>query len=149
MNQVTIDRVESDVLLIRLAGRWELRDGLPSAALVETELRREPRPSSIAFETPQLDRWDSSILAFLAWVSQVSRERGLAVDTRALPVGLQNLLGLAEAVPEPAGARRELKAPGFLEHVGAGAVSAVGGIEETLSFVGRMTLASLRLIRMK
>jgi phospholipid/cholesterol/gamma-HCH transport system permease protein len=28
-------------------------------------------------------------------------------------------------------------------------VSAVGGIEETLSFVGRMTLASLRLIRMK
>ena len=40
MNQVTIDRVENDVLLIRLAGRWELRNGLASVGALETELRR-------------------------------------------------------------------------------------------------------------
>jgi phospholipid/cholesterol/gamma-HCH transport system permease protein len=149
LNHVAFARVEDDVLLIRLAGRWELRDGLPSAVAVETELRREPRPSRIAFDTPQLDGWDSSILAFLARISQASRERGVALDTGALPAGLQNLLGLAEAVPEPVGARKELRAPGFVEHVGAEAVGLVAGVEETLSFVGRMTVASLRLVRMK
>jgi phospholipid/cholesterol/gamma-HCH transport system permease protein len=149
MNQITIDWVENDALLIRLAGRWELPDGLPSAAAVETELGREPPPSSITFDAPQLERWDSSILAFLARVSQASRERGVTLDTRALPAGLQNLLGLADAVPEPAGARKELRAPGFFEHVGVVAVGAVAWVEETLSFVGRMTVASLRLVRMK
>jgi hypothetical protein len=47
VNQVTIDRVENDVLPIRLAGRWEWRNGLASATAVETELGREPAPSAI------------------------------------------------------------------------------------------------------
>jgi phospholipid/cholesterol/gamma-HCH transport system permease protein len=149
MNQVMIDRDEKDVLLIRLAGRWELGNGLASAAVLETELGQEPRPSRIRFDTHQLDLWDSSILAVVARVSQAARERGVAVDTSALPAGLQNLLGLAEAVPEPAGARQEVIAPRLLEHVGADAIGAVAGVEETLSFVGKMTVTSVRLVRMK
>jgi phospholipid/cholesterol/gamma-HCH transport system permease protein len=113
MNQVAIDRVESDVLLIRLAGRWELRNGLASAAAVETELRREPPPSRVAFDTQELGHWDSSILAFLAGVSDSCRERGVALDATALPAGLHNLLDLAVAVPERAGARKELGTPPF------------------------------------
>jgi phospholipid/cholesterol/gamma-HCH transport system permease protein len=148
VNQVTIDRVENDALLIRLAGRWELENGLASAAAIETDLGREPRPSRIAFDTHDLDLWDSSILAFLARVSQTCRERGVALDTSALPAGLHNLLDLAEAVPEPAGARKELRAPRFLENVGAQALGVVAGVEETLSFVGHMIAASARLVRM-
>jgi phospholipid/cholesterol/gamma-HCH transport system permease protein len=149
LSKVAIDRVESDVLLIRLAGRWELRTGLASAAAVETELGREPRPSRIAFDTHQLDWWDSSILAFLAQVSQACRERRVALDGAGLPAGLHNLLGLADAVPEPAGARKELRASGFLERVGAKALRRVAGIEETLSFAGSMTVASVRLVGRK
>jgi phospholipid/cholesterol/gamma-HCH transport system permease protein len=148
VNQLTIVRVENDALLIRLAGRWELGRGLASAAAVETDLGREPRPSRIAFDTDDLDLWDSSILAFLARVSQACRERGVVLDTSALPAGLHNLLDLAEAVPEPAGARKELRARRFLEQVGAQALGIVARVEETLSFVGHMTVASARLVRM-
>jgi phospholipid/cholesterol/gamma-HCH transport system permease protein len=147
MNHVVIDRKDDDVLLIRLAGRWVLGSGFPSAAAVETELEREPRPSRITFDARQLDVWDSSILAFLARVSQAGREQGVALDTSALPTGLQNLLGLAEAVPEPAGARKELGAPAFLERLGRGALSAVAALGEVLPFVGNMAVASVRLVR--
>jgi phospholipid/cholesterol/gamma-HCH transport system permease protein len=115
MNQVAIDRVDSDVLLIRLAGRWELRNGLASAAALETELRREPPPSRVAFDTQKLGLWDSSILAFLVRVSDTCRERGVALDASALPTGLHNLLDLAVAVPERAGARKEFGASKFLD----------------------------------
>ena len=142
MNQVTIDRVENDVLLIRLAGRWELRNGLASAGALETESRREPPPSRVAFDTPHMGLWDSSILAFLARVSQACRERGVVLDATALPAGLHHLLDLAEAVPEPAGARKELQRPTFLERVGATALGGVGAGTETLSFLGNVTVAS-------
>jgi phospholipid/cholesterol/gamma-HCH transport system permease protein len=146
MNQVTIDRVENDVLLIRLAGRWELRNGLASAGALETELRREPPPSRVAFDTPQMGLWDSSILAFLARVSEACRERGVVFDATALPAGLHHLLDLAEAVPEPAGARKEVQRPRFLERVGATALGVVGAVTETLSFLGNLTVASGRLL---
>jgi phospholipid/cholesterol/gamma-HCH transport system permease protein len=149
MNQFAIDRVESDALLIRLAGRWELRNGLASASTVEMELQREPRPSRIAFDAHELGFWDSSILVFLAGVSGACRERGVALDGAGLPLGLHNLLDLAEAVPEPAGARKELRAPGFLERVGEQALRLIGAARETLSFIGNMTVTSVRLVRMK
>ena len=147
MNQVAIDRVDSDVLLIRLAGRWELRNGLASAAAVETELRREPPASRVAFDSQELGPWDSSILAFLARVSDVCRERAVAIDASALPAGLHNLLDLAVAVPERAGARKELSAPALLERLGAHALAVVAEGGHTLSFLGNMTLASIRLVR--
>jgi phospholipid/cholesterol/gamma-HCH transport system permease protein len=146
MNQVTIDRVENDVLLIRLAGRWELRNGLASAGVLETELRREPAPSRVAFDTPEMGPWDCSILAFLTRVCEVCRQRGIVLDATALPAGLHQLLDLAEAVPEPAGARKELQRPAFLERVGASALGVVGAVTETLSFTGSMTVATGRLL---
>jgi phospholipid/cholesterol/gamma-HCH transport system permease protein len=147
MNQVTIDRVENDVLLIRLAGRWELRNGLASVGGMEAELRREPAPSRIAFDTHKLSLWDSSILAFLTQVSDTCRERGVALDATALPAGLHNLLDLALAVPERAGAKKEPSAPPFLDRLGGQTVAAVAEGGETLSFLGNMTLASIRMAR--
>jgi len=148
MNQVAIDRGENDVLLIRLAGQWELRHGLASTGAVESELQRERRPSTIAFDTHELGLWDSSILTFLARVSSVCRQRGVALDGAGLPAGLHNLLDLAEAVPEPAGARKEVKAPRFLERVGEQSLRLIDAAGETLSFIGSMTVTSVRLVRM-
>lgn len=146
MNQVAIDRVESGDLLIRLAGRWELRNGLASAAPFETEVRREPPPSRVAFDTRKLGAWDSSILAFLARVSDTCRERGIALDGTALPTGLHNLLDLAVGVPERAGARKELSAAPFLERLGKHVIAAMAEGVETLSFLGSTALASIRLV---
>ncbi len=148
MNQVAIDRVESDVLSIRLAGQWELRHGLATTDALETELQREPRPSRIAFDAHELGQWDSSILVFLAGVSGACRERGVALDGAGLPAGLHNLLDLAEAVPERAGARKEVKAPRFLERVGEQSLRLIDAAGDTLSFIGNMTVTSVKLVRM-
>jgi phospholipid/cholesterol/gamma-HCH transport system permease protein len=149
VNQVAFDRLENDVLLIRLAGRWELRKGLASAAALEAELRREPPASRVTFDTHQLGHWDSSILAFLSRVSDACRDRGVALDGAGLPGGLHNLLNLAKGVAEPAGARKELRKPPFLERVGVEALGAVAAAGEALSFLGNMTAASVRLVGMK
>jgi phospholipid/cholesterol/gamma-HCH transport system permease protein len=124
-----------------------LRNGLASAAAVETELRRVPPPSRVAFDAQELGLWDSSLLAFLAGVSASCSERGVALDATALPTGLHNLLDLAVAVPERAGARKELGTPPYLERLGARALAVVAEGGETLSFLGSMTLASVQLVR--
>ena len=147
MNQVAFDRVENDLLLIRLAGRWALGNGLAPTAPLETELGREPRPSRVAFDTKQLGTWDSSILAFLARVSDACKEREVALDLTTLPVGLHNLLDLALAVPERAGARKELKARPPLERLGDEALDVVGGAGDALSFLGNMSVTGSRLVR--
>jgi phospholipid/cholesterol/gamma-HCH transport system permease protein len=148
MNQVTIERVENDALLVRLIGRWELRNGLASGGALAAELRREPRPSRIVFDTRQLVLWDSSLLAFLTQVTDACRARGIALDLTALPDGLHNLLSLADGVPEPAGARKELTKLPVLERVGLGTLGAVAAAGETLSFLGNMSAASVRLVRL-
>ena len=66
-------------LEVRLAGAWRLRGGLPSASLVERELESVPRVKNIAFEARELSSWDSSVLAFLVEVSELCRERGIAL----------------------------------------------------------------------
>jgi hypothetical protein len=95
----------------------------------------EPPPSRVAFDTGRLGLWDSSLLAFLTRISSTCRERGVALDPRALPPGLHNLLDLAEAVPERADARKERNGPTFLERVGANALGAADAVKETLSAV--------------
>jgi len=149
MVQVAIDRAENDVLLIRLAGQWELRHGLASTDAVESELNQKRRPSRIAFDTRELGRWDTSILVFLAAVVDACRERGVMLDSAGLPAGLHNLLGLAEAVREPAGARKELRESGFLERIGEHSLGLIAAVEETLSFIGNMTVACVQLVRMR
>ena len=148
MNQVAIDRVESDVLLIRLAGRWELRNGLASAAPLKPsyggsrprrESRSTPRTGCLGQQHPGLSRPGQRHLP---------RTR-LALDATALLTGLHNLLDLAVAVPERAGARKEFSTPPFLERLGAHALAVVDEGGETLSFLGNMTLASIRLVRRK
>ncbi|MET0585295.1 MAG: STAS domain-containing protein, partial [Candidatus Binatia bacterium] len=94
-------------LEVKLAGAWRLRDGLPSASLLERELDGAPRIKSVAFDTKELESWDSSVLAFLVDISALCRQRGIQMDTAGLPSGLHRLLNLAEAVPEKKGARKE------------------------------------------
>jgi hypothetical protein len=51
---VALERLENDVLLIRLAGRWQLRNGLVFAGAPEAELGRVRPSSRVTFDTHQL-----------------------------------------------------------------------------------------------
>ena len=149
MHQVSFDRLSHDTLVIRLAGRWDLVNGVGPVAAVAAELRREPSAGRVAFDVGRLGHWDSSILVFLARVSDTCRERGVLFDATALPAGLHDLLALALAVPERAGARKDLSTPPLIERLGAHALAVLDRGGEALSFLGEVTLGSLRLARRK
>ena len=136
-------------LEVKLAGAWRLRGGLPSASLLERELDGAPRIKSVAFDTKELESWDSSVLAFLVDISALCRQRGIQMDTAGLPSGLHRLLNLAEAVPEKKGARKESVATPLLQRVGNTAIGAGSSLAEMLAFLGDMTLTFFRLWRMK
>jgi phospholipid/cholesterol/gamma-HCH transport system permease protein len=113
-------------LVIRIFGAWRLQDGLPSIDAVKREIESPPHPKLVLFDTQELAAWDSSIVWFLTKVSELCRERGIAVDRKTMPKGLRRLLELAEAVPEKKGARREFVAMPFLERIGNSASGRCG-----------------------
>jgi phospholipid/cholesterol/gamma-HCH transport system permease protein len=135
-------------LVVRLKGAWRLRAGLPSASLVQRELEAKPVVKTVAFETRELDSWDSSAVAFLVELSQLCRSRGVKMDRATLPHGLRRLLDLAEAVPEKQGARKETVEAPVLERIGNTAIGAGSSLAEMLAFLGDMTLTFGRLLRL-
>jgi phospholipid/cholesterol/gamma-HCH transport system permease protein len=136
-------------LNVQLRGTWRLRGGLPSATLFEHELASARQVRGITFDAHELTSWDSSVLTFLVEVSELCRQRGIPVDREGLPVGVQKLLALAEAVPERKGARREVTEASFLERLGTGTLGLAGSAKEMLAFLGDMTVTFLALFRLK
>src|SRR4051812_20853076 len=78
MNQVSFERVNNDILLIRFAGRWQLSGGLAPSGAVERELQAFPSLARVAFDARDLGDWDSSILTVLARVRSLCRQRQVA-----------------------------------------------------------------------
>jgi phospholipid/cholesterol/gamma-HCH transport system permease protein len=149
MNQVSFERVDNDILLVRFAGRWQLSGGLASSRAVEREMEALPSVARVAFDARDLSAWDSSILTFLTRISVLSRQRQVPLDRNGLPAGIRRLLDLAETVPERAGARQAVSKVSGLERLGTGAIGVAGSTVEMLAFLGDMTVTFVRLFGMK
>jgi phospholipid/cholesterol/gamma-HCH transport system permease protein len=148
-SQLSFNLAGDSTLKVQLRGTWRLRGGLPAATLVEHELESARQVRGIAFDARELTSWDSSVLTFLVEVSELCRQRNIPMDREGLPVGVQKLLALAEAVPERKGARREVTEASFLERLGTGTLGLAGSAKEMLAFLGDMTVTFLALLRMK
>jgi phospholipid/cholesterol/gamma-HCH transport system permease protein len=148
-DQISFERRDDRTLLVRLSGAWRLRTGLPSAAPLEVQLESARQVRDVIFDTGELVSWDSSVLTFLLQLSEVCRQRGIAVDRVGLPAGVRRLLELAHAVPEKRGARKNTAEATFLEQLGDSATGAGESLGEMLKFLGEMSVTFLRLFRME
>jgi phospholipid/cholesterol/gamma-HCH transport system permease protein len=151
-NQGGLSFIQSQdgTLIIRLVGAWSLKAGIPSAADIQGQFASTTGISRrIAFDSRELTSWDSSVLTFLVEVSELCRQRGIPMDREGLPLGVQKLLALAEAVPERKGARREVTEASFLERVGTGTLGFAASTKEMLAFLGDMTVTFIALFRLK
>jgi len=146
--RLTVTRDVDDVLVVQLAGSWQLESGLPSSSDLERGLVG-PEPTGIAFDTRELGSWDSAILTFLVSVSRLARERGIEVDRSGLPEGLRRLLALAEAVPEKVDARASEDEDAFLERLGGKAIATHQLFRSDLDFIGQLVLTVGRALRGK
>ena len=140
---------QDGTLVIRLVGAWSLRSGIPSATDLQGQVASTGNWRRVAFDARELTSWDSSVLTFLVEVSELCRQRGIPMDREGLPVGVQKLLALAEAVPERKGARREITEASFLERIGTSALVLAGSGKEMLAFLGEMTVTFFALVRLK
>jgi len=135
-----------DTLLVRLTGEWKLSNRLPAADEVMKHVDAGPKIRRITFDTEGLQGWDSGLLIFLIRVQELaSQARTITVEQGGLLPGVKRLLGLASAVPERKGARREAARISFLDRLGASAIASWKSILQTIEFIGEATVAFVRL----
>jgi phospholipid/cholesterol/gamma-HCH transport system permease protein len=132
---------DAGVVRVRLSGLWTLGAGLPSIDGVAAALAAAPAGTRVVFEPSGLEARDSALPSFLFRAAGLAAERGLAVDTSAIPEGPRRLLDLALAVP----ARVEPQAPpddALTARVGQVALRAWRTGSDALAFLGETGAAA-------
>ncbi|MDA8105176.1 MAG: ABC transporter permease [Nitrospiraceae bacterium] len=136
-----------DTLLVRLTGEWKLSSRLPAADEVMKHVDAGPKIGRITFDTEGLQGWDSGLLIFLIRLQELaSQGRTVMVEQDGLLPGVKRILGLASAVPERKGARREAARISFLDRLGVYAIASWKSILQTIEFIGEATVAFMRLL---
>jgi phospholipid/cholesterol/gamma-HCH transport system permease protein len=143
---LSCSRTPDGDLVIRLAGEWKMGETLPSPSEVLDQLSPESRVTGVRFDSQEITGWDSGLLTFLRVILERCRQDKVRVDTAGLPEGARRLLALAAAVPERAGARKQVARPSLLEQVGTNAVAFYDSAGEMLVFIGAAFVALLRLL---
>ena len=140
-------QAQDETLVIRLIGAWSLRGGIPSTEDIQRRVAAMRTSRGVAFDSSELTSWDSSVVAVLVELAEVCRQRGIPINREGLPVGVQKLLALAEAVPERKGARKETTESSFLERIGTSTLEIAGSAREMLAFLGDMMVSFVALLR--
>lgn len=130
---------------LRLSGDWTI----DSHQIKGTELQKvlqKLRPSApLRFDTRDLNRWDSTLVAFLNKIVAYCGDRHISVEFDGLPAGVEALLQLLSAVPERQEVRRIVRDQGFLESIGIRTLAVWRQAVSLLGFIGEATLSLHRL----
>jgi phospholipid/cholesterol/gamma-HCH transport system permease protein len=145
-DRLAVTRGPDGTLVVRLAGAWSLESGLPGMQPVEQALAADPPPRAVTFDTEALEHWDSGVLAFLAKVDNLAKQRGVQVDRKGLPAGPQRLLTLAGTVSEKQGAKPPARPASRIARLGVAAIAAWESTLNALAFLGDATMSFGRLI---
>ena len=133
-------------LSVQLSGAWTLWTSRPSASVIAREIATR-RPTSLAFDTRGLGAWDSTLVTFLRHVDEFCAHGRVVMRREALPIGVQRLLTLAEAVPEKPGVRRMATVTPWLARLGTAVLDLGAGSTRAVGFVGEVAAATWRLVR--
>lgn len=142
---VRLEMVDDQTLAVLCAGNWTVRHGMPSAQEAATRITAQPAPSRVTVQASGLERWDSSLVSYVADLEALCRSRTIAFDKAGLPPGVRRLVDLALAVPEKTGTRHAAVAKPLLEQVGEASLRAWKGVMDSLSFLGEATLSFMRM----
>lgn len=145
---VSLATLGDATLVVQLSGAWRLQK---SAAAVNPVLRALERSQvrTVRFDAKALSSWDSSVLMFLTKVTELCRQQDIVTEREGLPDGIRRLLELAEIVPEQEGAKPATDRQSFLAQVGDTSTGVYISLSEMLHFLGEVTLAFVKLVRMR
>jgi phospholipid/cholesterol/gamma-HCH transport system permease protein len=146
---VIYTRPEEDCLLIRLAGGWTLKDGIPSIDEFSQQITGNVPIRLIRFDGSDITQWDTSLLAFLTRIIGDARQQDMTPDLKGLPEGVRRLLDLAAAVPPQQDTGRDTGHVALLAQIGATTLNYLQGAPDMARFLGEVTLSFGRLLRGK
>src|SRR5262245_19767472 len=141
-----VERPESEVACVELAGTWRKQDRLPDPGDIWREIQVGSPVHRVTFDTRRVTEWDSGLVTFTRQVLDAARIGGIEGDRAGLPEGVQRLLHLAEAVPERQ-TGRDRSQPSWLVRIGARATAAGVEIVGGLAFLGEGLLSLGALLR--
>jgi phospholipid/cholesterol/gamma-HCH transport system permease protein len=147
--RVRYTKPADDCLLIRLAGGWSLKEGIPSIDEFSQQITGQSRIRKIRIDGRDITQWDTSLLAFLTRIIGQARQKDMAPDLEGLPEGVRRLLDLAAAVPAKQDTGRDTGREGVLAGIGTITLRYLQGAPEMARFLGEVTLSFSRLLRGK
>ena len=143
--ELHLEKTGDESVRIVLKGEWKLANSLPSPQALDDMLSAAPESNRLAFETRELEGWDSGLLIFLLSVVDLCNRKNIAISRDGLPPGVNRLFTLATAVPERQGARRGAVHVPFLERVGSSAIDFWRSLLEMVAFIGETFSSFVRL----
>lgn len=132
---------KAHLLEVVIVGDWLLDSQIPDLDLVLAQFGDGTQFKQLVFSTESLGRWDSLLMTELIKLITYSEEKGISVDTKTLPSGIQGLLSLVSAVPERAGVRRQSIDVPWLEVVGNSGLRLQSDVNALIVFIGNLTLS--------
>ncbi len=144
----TLQQKNTAEFVLTLSGTWRLESKLPAPADVLQKASATAKPATLAFDTRELESWDSGLLMFLNRLLKEAEAKNLEIDRAGLPEGVQRLLKLAGAVPEKK-VRSEAGSQGVVTRIGTTTLAVLAGFKNGLAFIGEAVLAFGNLLRGK
>jgi len=143
---LNFSRPDKGALLVRLTGSWKIGAPLPSSDEVYPHIQPSQGIRRLVFETGDITGWDSSLVTFLMDINNYCSAQNIVLEKEGLPLGVKKLIGLATAVAERKGARKDTQRDPFLVRVGTSAIGFWQAASELLAFIGEAVVAFLKLI---
>ena len=97
---LSIDRRDTDTLVVRVRGTWHLKHGMPFADALETQFATQEPPHKVSFDASALTHSDSSLVNFVTKLVELCHDHQVATDLVGLPPELQRIVKLAETGSE-------------------------------------------------
>ncbi len=126
-------------LVVQPTGDWELKSPLPTLRDVVDTIEPSGPVEEIAFDTDQLESWDSSLVTFLFETAEFGREHDLEVREDTLPDALARLVSLSQAVPEQE-TETDTGPDNLLGRLGEWGLAAYDEVVDFLTFTGRTVI---------
>ncbi len=81
-------------MTVFFSGTWKMSQSLPDVAPLLSAMQ-QPHIKKVLLQEKDLGPWDSSLLALVVRLVRFAQKTHISLDTKALPVGLQDLLEMA------------------------------------------------------
>ena len=137
-------RYSDGTLIVQPTGDWTINRPLPDIQSVVVGAAPSSPVTAVAFDTSELDDWDSSLVTFLFETAEYGRTHDLEVQTDTLPPSLARLVSLSQAVPEQE--TRSEDQPSVLARLGHWGMDAYDEVLDVITFTGKIVRSLLGLL---